>query len=263
MTELDLGTEHVRFEQRGSVAYCTLDRPERRNALTTQMYVAIRRAVRALEMSDDLHALVITGSGEAFSAGGDMSGDSEATAVWAFETYGIDNAPFEAIRNCPKPVVAMVNGICVGGGLLIATVCDVAVVSDRATFRIPEVLRGLAETFWASYLPAHIGVARARDLVLRARRFSAEEAVQMGLLAHVVPHDELEAATHEVLSDLVQAAPAARAVAKRIINNAYGVVDTMTMMTSIYGPEGREGYEAFVEKRSPNWVPEEFRAGRL
>src|SRR5690348_2436392 len=91
---LDLGTKYVEFERRGSVGYCTINRAERRNAMTTAMYLAIRRAVRFLEMSEDLAALVITGTGDAFASGGDLSGAEEEGAAWAFETYGPDNGPF-------------------------------------------------------------------------------------------------------------------------------------------------------------------------
>jgi enoyl-CoA hydratase/carnithine racemase len=260
--DFDLGSKYLRFEQRGSVGYVTIDRPERRNAMTTNMYLGVRRAVRRLEDSADLAAIVLTGSGDTFCVGGDMTRTEEPGGQEALDTFGPDLTPFEAIRNCPKPVVAMVNGLCMGGGLILALASDVAVVSERARFRIPEVMRGITDSWYAAYVPAHVGVARARDLMLRSRPFDAHEAVAMGLVAQVVPHDELEAATQEVVGDLVRAAPGARAQLKRMLNAPYGAVDTMTFMATA-NDEGIEGFKAFVEKRSPNWVPEDFRSGRL
>jgi enoyl-CoA hydratase/carnithine racemase len=137
------------------------------------------------------------------------------------------------------------------------------VVSDRARFRIPEVVRGVPDPWYAAYVPAHVGVARARDLMLRARPFGAEEAVRIGLVAQVVPHDDLERATEDVVGDLVRAAPRARAQVKRMLNARYGAVDTLTFMRALLGPEGVEGFTSFVEKRSPSWVPEDYRTGRL
>jgi enoyl-CoA hydratase/carnithine racemase len=258
-----LGSKYLQWEQRGSVACVTLDRPERRNAMTVNMYLGIRRAVRLLESSEDLAALIITGSGDSFCTGGEMSGRHDDGGDDALETLGHDITPFEAIRNCHKPVVTMVNGAAQGGGCLLALVADVAVVSEDVQFRIPEVLRGVADSWYASYLPAHIGLARARDLVLTGRRFDALEAAAMGLVARVVPSDELEAVTWEVVGDLVRAAPQARWQAKRMLNARYGNVDVMTFQATALGPEGKEGFAAFAEKRSPSWVPEEFRIGRL
>lgn len=231
--------------------------------MTVNMYLGLRRAIRILETTGDLSALVITGSGESFCTGGEMAGEHDDGGDEAFATYGHDVTPFEAIRNCHKPVVAMVNGMAQGGGCILALVADVAVVSDRARFRIPEVLRGIADAWYAAYLPAHIGLARARDLMLTARRFDAAEAVAMGLVARVVPHDELEPATRDVVADLVSAAPEARWQAKRMLNARYGNVDVMTFEATALGPEGREGFAAFVEKRAPSWVPPDSQTGRL
>ena len=200
---MPLGSKYLQWEQRGSVVCVTLDRPERRNAMTVNMYLGIRRAVRLLESSEDLAALIITGSGDSFCTGGEMGGRHDDGGDDALATLGHDITPFEAIRNCHKPVVAMVNGAAQGGGCILALVSDVAVVSEDVRFRIPEVLRGVADSWYASYLPAHIGLARARDLVLTGRPFDALEAAAMGLVARVVPSDELESVTWEVVGDLV------------------------------------------------------------
>src|SRR5271165_7023003 len=114
-----------------------------------------------------------------------------------------------AVRDSRAPVVAAVNGICQAGGLLIAMMADIAVASDRATFRVPELLRGIPDATYAAALPAHVGMAVARDLLLSARPFDAAEAQRIGLISRVVPHDELRTAALQAANEVLRTAPAA------------------------------------------------------
>lgn len=255
----DLDSKYLRFERRGAVAWVTIDRPERRNALTPNMYFGIRRAVDLVNASANLQALVLTGTGDVFAPGGEMGGQLDDGDVNIGALLGSGVVPFDAIRESRKPVVSMVNGLCMGGGLLIAMLSDVAVASDRAVFAAPELRRGVADAYHAAILPEHAGIAIARDMLFCGRRLSAAEALQHGLVARVVPHDELLATTEDVLQGLLQSAPRARAALKRIINARYGPIDKLTFDESLAADEIREGFAAFVEKRSPSWVPEEFR----
>jgi enoyl-CoA hydratase len=126
--------------------------------------------------------------------------------------------PFLTIRDSPAPVIAAVNGICQAGGLLVAMMADIAVASDRATFRVPELLRGIPDATYAAALPAHVGVAVARDLLLSARRFDGCNV-------------------------------------KRMLNQRYGDVDYQTMFWALdHSPEPREGMRAFMDKRDPSWI---------
>jgi enoyl-CoA hydratase/carnithine racemase len=176
----------------------------------------------------------------------------------------MDTVPFEAIRNSGKPVVSAVNGICQGGGLLMAMLSDVAVASERATFRCPELYRGIADTGYAAYLPAQIGPARARDMLFTGRKLDAAEACAWGLVARVAADDRLLDEAHEALVACCRSAPQARLVVKREINAGYGRYDRMSMDDSLAGAECVEGWLAFKERRSPSWVPEELRTdGRL
>lgn len=263
MPDDDLGTPHLRFERRGSIAWCIVDRPKARNALTSAMYFGVRHAVDLVDRDPDLAALVITGVGDVFIPGGDMGGAASQTDDTRNlgSLMGSDVLPFRAIRQSRVPVVAAVNGLCQGGGLIIATLCDIAVASDRATFRAPETLRGIVDGNLASILPAHVGIAHARDMLITGRRVGADEARQMGLIARVADHDDLEAEATRAARDLLMAAPGARVQVKRLINEAYRPVDQMTFDASITTPETREGFTAFMEKRSPDWVPPEFRTG--
>jgi enoyl-CoA hydratase/carnithine racemase len=265
----DLGTPHLRFERRGPLGWCIINRPESRNALTSRMYFGIRRAVDLVNNDPDLRALVITGVGDVFCPGGDLrrdvqKADSASASVDLGELIGNDVLPFKAIRQSRAPVISAVNGICQGGGLTIAALSDIAVASDRATFRGPELLRGIVDTYYAQILPAHIGVALTRDLMFTGRRLNAEEAVRHGLISRMTRHEDLEAAAEQAAREILQSAPEARMQFKRIINASYGQIDEVTFAASLRGAEVREGMAAFAEKRSPNWVPEDYREkGRL
>jgi len=172
----DLGTPHLRFERRGPIAWCTIDRPEARNALTASMYFGLRKAVDLVNGDPKLGALVITGTGDVFAPGGEMGGRHDEGTVNVAALLGMDVLPFTTLRNSAAPIVSAVNGLCQGGGLMTALLSDVAVASERATFRAPELLRGVADSWYAAVLPAHVGIARARELVLTARRIDAAEA---------------------------------------------------------------------------------------
>ncbi len=259
-----LGTPYVRLERHGRMAYCVVDRPEARNAMTAPMYFAVRYAVDVVNRDPALVGMLLTGTGDVFIPGGDLG--HTTTDDWGNLTglLGMDNVPFETIRESRKPVVSAVNGITQGGGLLMAMLSDVAVASELATFRAPELYRGIADTGYATYLPAQIGPARARDMLFTGRTLDAREACEWGLVSRVVPHEQLMEQAREALIACCRSAPGARLAVKRVVNSVYGHYDRMSMEESLEGPECLEGWRAFKERRSPSWVPEEFRGeGRL
>ena len=206
----DLGAAGLRLEREGPVAWCVIDRPEARNALTPAMYFGIKRAVHLVNQDPDLAALIITGTGDVFAPGGDLGGRREEGDE-PTPDIGHDILPFLTIRDSRAPVVAAVNGICQAGGLLIAMLSDICVASDRATFRVPELLRGIPDATYAAVLPAHVGLAVARDLLLSGRRFDAAEAQRLGVITRVVPHGQLRAAALGSDSPELDAALAAHA----------------------------------------------------
>jgi enoyl-CoA hydratase len=251
----DLGAAGLRLEREGSIAWCVIDRPGARNALTPAMYYGVKRAVRLVNSDPGLAALIITGTGDVFAPGGDLGGRAEPGDALP-DVSGPDVLPFLAIRDSQAPVIAAVNGICQAGGLLIAMMADIAVASDRATFRVPELLRGIPDATYAAALPVHVGMAVARDLLLSARRFDAAEAQRIGLISRVVPHDELRDAALRAANEVLQTAPAARVHVKRMLNERYGQIDYQTMFWALdHSPEPREGMRAYMEKRAPNWLP--------
>ena len=254
----NLGADGLRFAREGCIGWLSIDRPHARNAFTPAMYSGIKRAVHLVNTDPDLAALIITGTGDVFAPGGDLGGRSDPGDE-PVTGSGPDILPFLAIRDSRAPVIAAVNGICQAGGLLIAMLSDICVASDRATFRVPELLRGIPDATYAAVLPAHVGIAVARDLLLSARRFDAAEALRLGVISRVVPHSSLRAASLAAAKEVLMTAPMARMQVKRMLNERYGFIDYQTMFWALEeSPEPREGMRAFMEKRSPSWVPEEL-----
>jgi enoyl-CoA hydratase/carnithine racemase len=253
-----LGTPYLRFSRVGRpFARVVVDRPQARNALTRAMYFGIRYAVRRVDADPDLAGLLITGVGDVFIPGGDLGqGADDNWLELGGDPGAIDVLPFDVLRQSVKPVVSAVNGICQGGGLLIALCSDLAVVSERATFRVPELLRGISDTYYAQLLVRLIGPVRTRDLMLTGRRLTAAEALDWGLVSRVVPHDDLLDAATEALVQCCQSAPAARRDIKRVLDQYVGLHDRIAFHDSLQRAESREGFAAFIDKRAPTWVPE-------
>lgn len=161
-----LGTPpFLTFERHGPFGVVRLDRPAARNAMTPAMYFGIRYAVSRVEADPELAGLLITGTGDVFApGGGDLGGGdgSDDWMTWA-SALSMDVTPFETLRQSVKPVVSAVNGLAQGGGLQIALCSDMAVVSERATFRVPELFRGIADTYYSQMLARLIGAVRTRD----------------------------------------------------------------------------------------------------
>jgi enoyl-CoA hydratase len=259
-----LGTPYLKFTRDGAFATCTLDRPAARNAMTPAMYFGIRYAISRVNADPELAGLLITGTGDVFAPGGDLGQGGEDDWMDFASTLGMDVTPFDALRQSSKPVVAAVNGLCQGGGLQIAMCSDLAVVSERAAFRVPELFRGIADTYYSQMLARLIGPVRTRDLMFTGRTLSAAEALDWGMVARVVAHDDLFEVSRELLAQCCRTAPAARGVIKASLDNYLGLYDRIGMQASMFGPETREGFVAFKEKRSPSWVHQDLQVrGRL
>ncbi len=251
--KIDLDSQHLHARKRDGVLTVRIDRPERRNALTIEMYHGIKKACVVAERDPDIDLMVVTGTGEWFCVGGEMGGQHEGAEKLDRLTDGLDLTPFVQLERCPKTVVMAINGMCQGGGLVMTLMSDISIVSDRARFRVPELLRGVADCYLGARLAARIGVARAKYLLFTAEYFSAREAWDMGLVSRVVPHEALDAAVDETVTLIRATGPAARRALKRDINRHLPPIDTGMFQDSLLGEECREGFRAFVEKRPPRW----------
>ena len=253
MTQVDLGTRYLEAAVSDGVLHVRVNRPERRNAFTQDMYRGLKRAAIYADGESDLDALCLTGTDEWFGAGGDMGGNAEDLDGLAQEWDHTDHFPFRHFESCRKIIVTKVNGVCQAGGLNLVMYSDVSVASDRATFRVPELLRGLPDPYMAARLADLVGLGRARYLYFTAAHFDAHEAESMGLIGKVVAHDDLDEHVEWVLEQVRLTGPNARAAVKEDFNRDLRRPDLAMWKRTIPSPEMREGMAAFLEKRRPEW----------
>lgn len=249
----DLGSPSLVARLDDRVLHLRIDRTERRNAFSQDMYRGIKRAAVWADQQPELNAVCITGTDEWFGAGGDMSGANADPDGLATEWDPTDHFPFRHIERCSKLWVARINGLAHAGGLVLSLHCDVTVASDRARFRAPELLRGIPDPYLTARLAAAVGLVRARSMLFTARQVDADEALSMGLVGQVVPHGELDAAIATVLGQIASMGPSARAAVKRDLNARLPVPDVGLFFDAIRSPEMVEGMAAFIEKRRPDW----------
>jgi enoyl-CoA hydratase/carnithine racemase len=257
----DLGAAELIGRIRGDTLTVTIDRPDKRNALTADGYHGIKRAAMIVADEPDLSFLVLTGSGDAFCVGGDMNAVGNPDRRWDSFTEAYDATPFETLGKIPKIVVCAVNGIALGGGLVMTLFADLVVASDRARFRIPDLTRGVFEAFIAARIPQRVGTLRANHLIYGNDWIDAAEAERLGLVGKVVPHDSLESETEALLERVRKTGPAARAAMKREMWRALPPVDVSSYWASMGTPEQIEAFSAFLQKRSPNWATGHERDG--
>src|SRR5438034_1374406 len=251
---IDLGSRHLHAGTADGVLRVAIDRPERRNALTIEMYHGLKKAAVLAERDPAIDVLVVTATGEHLCVGGEMGGRHEGGADLDRETDGIDLLPFLQFERSRKLVWLGIDGMCQGGGLNLTLTADLAVASERATFRAPELLRGVADCFLGARLASRVGMARAKLLLFTAAEVTAAEALAMGLVARVVPPAELEGALADTIARVRQTGPQARAALKRDLNRQLPALDFMMFTASLASDEVREGFAAFVEKRPPAWT---------
>jgi len=215
----------VLIERDATVATVTLNRPDRRNALTIELKGALVEALQAVADDVSVRAVVLTGSGSAFCVGQDLGEHAaalEADAATAFDTVGEHYSPIvTALATMPKPVVAAVNGTCVGAGLGFALACDLRVFAAGATLGTAFSAIGLTcDSGLASTLPRAVGEARARELVLLGRNFTPEEAVSWGIAGEIAPAEEVLATATRIAARLGAGPTAAYAESKLLLAQA-------------------------------------------
>ena len=182
----------VDLEQRGSIGILTMNRPEALNALNDQVLRDLDAALDAVEANDEILVVILTGAGRSFVAGADIGQMKDFTSVQAkkFGAYG--NSVFLKLENFPKPVIAAVNGFALGGGCELAMSCDIRLASEKAKFGQPEVGLGITPGFGGTQrLPRLVGSANAMELILTARNINAQRALEIGLVSHVYPAEEM------------------------------------------------------------------------
>jgi len=200
--ETHLSFENIIYEQKGPIAYLTLNRPKKLNALNAEMMTEFREAMGVVEADTEVRALIITGAGRAFSSGFDIQKGSCAidpktstVDAWRTRLQGLVET-FMTVWNCSKPVIAAVNGYALGGGCELVQVCDIKIASDRAIMGEPEIRAGFGPPLLIT--PYSVNLANAKELLLTGDTVDACEAARIGLVNRVVPHDNLMAECEKV-----------------------------------------------------------------
>ena len=255
----------VRLAVDGGVATVTLDRPEARNAISTELAAALAGVFEPLATDRAVRAVVLTGAGDrAFCAGADLRERGAFEDHDWFVQREVFRRAFSAVRRCPLPTVAGVFGFALGGGFELALCCDLIVAAEDATLGLPEVRLGLVPAGGGTQLLARrAGPAVAKDLVLTGRRVDAAEARQLGLVDRVVPRRELLEAVQSLAAQIAGNAPTAVRLAKWAIDLGADLareagleVEEQAWRRAVKSADRREGIAAWNQRRSPAWPGE-------
>ena len=251
----------ITVELRGAVAVLTVNRPEKLNALNSSVHTEGVAALDELKHDDSVRVLVITGAGQkSFIAGADISEFEGKTPVTQRSTFQ-ERTLFNSIDTFPKPVIAMINGFCLGGGCELALACDLRIAGENARFSQPEINLGVMPGGGGSQrLTRLIGEGRAMEMILTGDMIDAETALRSGLVNHVHPLAELEAKTMEMAEKIAEKAPIALQLCKEAVKFASrsnldeGLRREVDLFAICFSTEDKEeGVSAFLEKRKPNF----------
>ena len=252
----------ILFEQYGGIAKITINRPRYRNAFTPKTTFELSQAFAYCREAQDISVVILTGAGDkAFCSGGDMHVKGRGGYV------GDDGVPRlnildvqKQIRSLPKPVIAMVNGYAIGGGHVLHVVCDLTIASEHAVFgQTGPKVGSLDAGFGASYLARIVGQKKAREIWFLCRQYSAQEALEMGLVNAVVPFEKLEDTCVEWAETMMAHSPLALRMIKAGLNaeldGQAGIQELAGDATMLYYflDEAQEGGKAFLEKREPDF----------
>jgi methylglutaconyl-CoA hydratase len=254
--------DELRIEQRGPARWLTLNRPERRNALSRDLVRALYDAVVAAVSDDDCRCLVLAGTGPIFCAGADLNEFRQASDPAVLASDGEMLARLlEAMSSSPKPVIVRAHGAALGGGVGLVAAADFAIGESGTRFTLSEVRLGLTPAVVGPYILRALGRRNTQAFMLSGTAIDAPEARRLGLLYNVVEPDALDAAIDSLVANLSQAAPGALADVKRLVSDIDGLSLTAAREVTIralserrMSDEGQEGMAAFLEKRKPSWV---------
>ncbi len=254
--------EEIKFEYFNGIARITINRPRYRNAFTPLTSAEISDALRLCRENNDIYVVVLTGEGDkAFCSGGDQNykgngGYIDKNGVPRLNILDVQ----KQIRSLPKPVIAMVNGYAIGGGHVLHVICDISIASENAIFGQTGPRVGSFDAgFGSSYLASVVGQKKAREIWFMCRQYSAQEALEMGLVNKVVPFNKLEDEVVEWAQTMMQHSPLALRMIKMGLNaeldGQAGIQELAGNATLLYymTEEAQEGKKAFLEKRKPDF----------
>jgi enoyl-CoA hydratase/carnithine racemase len=246
----------IEFERQDRIARITLNRPEKMNAMTTEMYAEITQRLNEIDQDPEIWAGIITGTGDrAFSAGADLAMEGRAGGA-GWSAHRADR--FDHGSEIQKPLIAAINGYCLAGGLELALICDIRVASPNAQFGCPEVKWNLLHGYGAQRLPYIIGLSNAMRLLLTGEFINAEEAYRVGLIQEIVPQEHVRDRAGEIATRICENGPMAVRMTKEMTLQALdmSLVDGLRLYAEysrqVFRSEDMlEGTRSFAEKRKP------------
>jgi enoyl-CoA hydratase len=261
----DLNTmdlENIRYDLRPPLAIVTIDRPNVLNALNSRSMSELEQVFREIRQSVDIRVVLLTGAGEkAFVAGADISELAALSPLEGERMAARGQGVFHLIENCGKPVIACINGFALGGGCELALACTLRIASSNARLGQPEVKIGIIPGYGGTQrLPRLIGKGAALKMILTGEMINAAEALRLGLVDEVVAPEQLMPRAVELAQTIAGMAPLAVRDSIRAVNSGYDLplASGLELEASLFGlscstNDKREGAQAFLEKRAPNW----------
>ena len=255
--------EDIRLDKSGSVATITIDRPKVLNAIRFQTMLEIQSSLKDIEADNNIRVVVLTGAGEkAFISGGDISVMARGDGyIETLTEVPKGQAICSEVENFPKPVIARINGIALGGGTEVALSCDIRIAAETVIMGLPEIKLGIIPGYGGTQrLQRLVGMGKAKELIFTGDHISAQEALNIGLVNQVVPLAQLDEVVSRLASRLAVRAPVALHMAKVAINNGAqadlrtGLDIEARCFSLCFGTQDRvEGMHAFLEKRKPEF----------
>jgi enoyl-CoA hydratase/carnithine racemase len=247
------------FELKDRVGFLTLNRPEKRNALSRQLLDELQAALARLEHDSNVHVVVIASKGPVFCSGHDLSEMTECSEVYYRELFEQCSKVMLSLRRLPQPVIARVQGTATAAGCQLVAACDLAIAAEQATFATPGVKIGLFCTTPMVPLVRAIPSKPALEMLLTGEPISAQRALELGLVNRVAPGDKLDAAVMHMVQVILRSSPAVIRLGKSAFYTrnldeaaAYHQANEI-MVNNALMADAQEGMEAFLQKRSPTW----------
>lgn len=248
--------EGLVYEIKEDVAIVRLNRPGKKNAISFELSEELGGAIDLANGDDTIRFIVLTGTGDVFSSGADFSDPARTVEMIRkeFDTKS-GESPVLKLINSPKPTIAAVNGYALGHGAEYALMCDMIIASDRAEFGFIGPVRGVTCPYAMIRLAEEIGRAKAKELIITCERISASEALRIGLINQVAPHDGLMEAALNMAGRMRRAGPLAVRYTKEVINRGLGGYELSAGIFEemLKSEDAVEGAMAFLEKRKPVW----------
>ena len=265
MSYQTMNHQFIEIEQHDQIATVWINRAELHNAFNTQVIAELHATFDALNVRDDIRVVILAGRGKSFSAGADLNWMKAQSEVSASDNQAdaLKLAKMlQALATLKQPTIARVHGIAFGGGMGLASACDICVASEEAKFATSEVRLGLAPSTISPYVIRAIGTRQASRYFLTAERISAQQALDIGLAHEVVTADQLDVKVNEITQALLLGGPQAQASSKQLIQmverqeqNEELLQQTAQHIAHVrQGLEAKDGLNAFLNKHSPSWI---------